>query len=124
MRLLANILWFIFGGFIAFFELLGAGLLCCITIVGIPFGMQCFKLAGLAATPFGKEVVYDTGVSGTLGNILWVIFAGWETALTDLILGAVLCLTIIGIPLGKQFFKLAAVSFMPFGAEINVEHVL
>ena len=59
MRIIGNILWFIFGGFISFFELLIAGLLCCITIVGIPFGVQCFKLAGLAAAPFGKEVVYD-----------------------------------------------------------------
>lgn len=124
MRLLANILWFIFGGFIAFFELLGAGLICCITIIGIPFGMQCFKLAGLAAAPFGKDVVYDAGFTATLGNILWIVFVGWETALTDLIIGAVLCVTVLGIPLGIQFFKLAAVSFMPFGAEISVEHVL
>ena len=125
MRILANILWFIFGGFIAWFELVIIGLACCITIVGIPFGVQCFKLAGLAAAPFGKVVNYDNvGFTATLGNILWIMFVGWETALTDLILGAVLCLTILGIPLGKQFFKLAAVSFMPFGSEITVEHVL
>lgn len=124
MRIVGNLLWFIFGGFIAFIELLVAGLLCCITIVGIPFGVQCFKLAGLAAAPFGKDVKYNVGFTATLGNILWIIFVGWETALTDLVIGAVLCLTIIGIPLGKQFFKLAAVSFMPFGSDISVEHVL
>lgn len=124
MRLLLNILWFICGGFISWLELVGFGLLLCITIVGIPWGMQCFKLAGLAASPFGKEVVYDAGVSSALANIVWILLFGWETALTNLILGAVLCITIIGIPFGKQFFKLAAVLFMPFGADISVEHVL
>ena len=125
MRIIANLLWFIFGGFICWLEYMVLGILLCITIVGIPFGIQCFKLAGLAAAPFGKVVNYDNvGFTATLGNILWIMFVGWETALTDLILGAVLCLTILGIPLGKQFFKLAAVSFMPFGSEITVEHVL
>ena len=124
MRILLNILWFIFGGFISWLELVGIGLVCCITIIGIPWGVQCFKLAGLAASPFGKRVDYNVGFSATVGNIIWIILFGWETALINLLLGAVLCLTIIGIPFGKQFFKLAAVSFMPFGAEIVVEHVL
>jgi len=124
MRLLANIIWFILGGFISFIELVVIGLILCITIVGIPFGMQCFKLAGLAAAPFGKEVIYNMGFTATLGNIIWIIFVGWETALTDLLLGLVLCITIVGIPLGKQFFKLGAVSFLPFGADIRVKHVL
>ena len=124
MRLLLNILWFIFGGFISFLELVLIGLICCITIVGIPWGMQCFKLAGLAACPFGKKVEYEGGVGATLGNIIWIILFGWETALTNLILGAILCITIIGIPWGKQYFKIAAVSFLPFGAEITTEHVL
>ncbi|SCW65801.1 Uncharacterized membrane protein YccF, DUF307 family [Ruminococcaceae bacterium YRB3002] len=124
MRLLINILWFICGGFIAWFELVCAGLLCFITIIGIPFGVQCFKLAGLVAAPFGKEVSYEGGFTATLANILWIVFVGWETALTDLVIGLVLCITIIGIPFGKQFFKLAAVSFMPFGSEVTVEHIL
>lgn len=124
MRIILNILWFICGGFISWLELVGAGLLLCITIVGIPLGLQCFKIAGLAASPFGKNVTYNVGFTGTLGNILWIILFGWETALTNLALGLVLCLTIIGIPFGKQFFKLAAVTFMPFGAEVTVEHVL
>ena len=124
MRLLANIIWFILGGFISFIELVVIGLILCITIVGIPFGMQCFKLAGLAVAPFGKEVTYSMGFTATLGNIIWIIFVGWETALTDLLLGLILCITIVGIPLGKQFFKLGAVSFLPFGADIRVKHVL
>ena len=124
MRFLANIIWFILGGFISFIELVVIGLILCITIVGIPFGMQCFKLAGLAAAPFGKEVTYNMGFTATLGNIIWIIFVGWETALTDLLLGLILCITIVGIPLGKQFFKLGAVSFLPFGADIRVKHVL
>ena len=124
MRILLNVLWFICGGFISFFEQLGIGILLCITIIGIPWAKQCFKLAGLAASPFGKEVTYEMGVSSMIGNIVWILLFGWESALLNLILGVVLCITIIGIPFGKQFFKIAAVTFMPFGAEISVEHIL
>ena len=124
MRILLNILWFIFGGFLSWLELVLIGLLCCITIIGIPWGRQCFKIAGLAAWPFGKEVTYNGGVGSAIGNILWIILFGWGTALTNLGLALLLCITIIGIPWGRQFFKLAAVTFMPFGAEVTVKHVL
>ena len=124
MRIILNILWFICGGLVSCLGFLAAGLLFCITIIGIPFGVQCFKLAGLTAWPFGKEVVYTGGVTSTLANILWIILIGWESALVNLLIGVVLCITIIGIPWGKQFFKIAAVSFMPFGAEIRTKHVL
>lgn len=124
MRLILNILWLVLGGFISFFELVAVGLVCCVTIIGIPWGMQCFKIAGLAACPFGKEVVYDAGFVAVIGNILWIILFGWEMALTNLLLGLVLCITIIGIPWGKQYLKLAAVTFMPFGADVNIKHVL
>ena len=124
MRIIGNVLWFVFGGEIAFLMNLVLGVLCCITIIGIPFGIQCFKLAGLSACPFGKDVVYNVGFTATLCNILWIIICGWETALTELLIGLVLCITIIGIPFGKQFFKLAAESFMPFGSEIVTKHVL
>ena len=123
MRILPNILWLICGGFISWLGFVMAGILFCITIIGIPFGMECFKLASLSAWPFGKEVDYRVGFSSTLGNILWILLIGWESALTNLLIGAVLCITIIGIPWGKQFFKIAAVSFMPFGAEVKVAHV-
>ena len=123
MRILLNILWLICGGFISWLGFVLAGILFCITIIGIPFGMECFKLASLSVWPFGKEVDYRVGFSSTLGNILWILLIGWESALTNLLIGAVLCITIIGIPWGKQFFKIAAVSFMPFGAEVKVAHV-
>lgn len=124
MRILANILWFICGGFLSWLDWILTGLVLCITIIGIPWGVQCFKLAGLSLCPFGKTVTHDVGFTATFGNILWIILFGWELALLNLILGAILCVTIIGIPFGKQFFKIAAVSLMPFGAEVTVEHIL
>ena len=124
MRILMNILWFIFGGFIYWLGMVLAGIIFYITIIGIPFGHECFKLASLGACPFGKKVVYNAGFVKTLANVLWILLVGWESALTALLIGAVLCVTIIGIPFGKQFFKIAAVSFLPFGAEVTVEHVL
>lgn len=123
MRILANILWFICGGFICWLEYVLLGLLLCITIVGIPFGIQCFKFAELCAMPFGKELRYTMGPASVLGNILWIALVGWETALTELVIGAVLCLTIVGIPFGVQFFKLAGLTLMPFGSHVRVAHV-
>jgi len=124
MRILLNILWFICGGFIYWLGMVLSGIIFYITIIGIPFGHECFKLASLGACPFGKDVEYKVGFTSTLGNILWILLIGWESALVALIIGAILCITIIGIPFGKQFFKIAAVSFMPFGADIVVAHVL
>ncbi|MFW5976693.1 MAG: YccF domain-containing protein, partial [Bacillota bacterium] len=120
MTLLGNIIWFIFGGF---FEALGwwfFGILWYISIIGIPVGRQCFKMARLQLAPFGKEVV-DRGSSplGLIANIIWVIFFGWELALANLISAAIFAITIIGIPFAKQSLKLALVSFMPFGKEIE-----
>ena len=123
MRILANILWFICGGFICWLEYVLLGLLLCITIVGIPFVIQCFKFAELCAMPFGKELRYTMGPTSVLGNILWIALVGWETALTELVIGAVLCLTIVGIPFGVQFFKLAGLTLMPFGSHVRVAHV-
>ena len=124
MRFFANILWFICGGFICWLEYVLLGLLLCITIVGIPFGIQCFKFAELCAMPFGKELRHTMGPTSVLGNILWIALVGWETALTELVIGAVLCLTIVGIPFGVQFFKLAGLSLMPFGSHVRIAHVL
>ena len=125
MRLLGNLLWAIFGGLLSWLSWVLAGILLCITIIGIPWGKQCFKLAGLSLNPFGKKVTYEEGgVSVGLGNIIWILVFGWEMALTNLILGVIMYITIIGIPFGKQFFKLASVSLMPFGAKIEQEHVL
>lgn len=80
--------------------------------------MQCFKFAGLAFFPFGKEVIYGQGGFSFLINLIWIIVFGWEMALINLIWGIILCITIVGIPFGKQFFKLARLSLMPFGASV------
>lgn len=109
MRFLGNILWFLFGGLLGGLSWIFAGCIWCITIVGIPVGMQCFKFATLAFWPFGKDVVY---------GMIWIVFFGWEMALGNLIVGLLWCITIVGIPFGRQFFKLARLSLMPFGASV------
>lgn len=107
MRFLGNILWFLFGGLLGGLSWIFAGCIWCITIVGIPVGMQCFKFATLAFWPFGKDVVYGNGVFSFLINLIWIVFFGWEMALGNLIVGLLWCITIVGIPFGRQFFKLA-----------------
>ena len=118
MRTLGNILWFLFGGLIGGLAWTLAGCIWCITIIGIPFGLQCFKFASLAFFPFGKDVVYGGGSISFLANIIWLIFFGWEMALGYLALGAAWCITIVGIPVGLQCFKMAKLSLMPFGADV------
>lgn len=119
MRLIGNILWFVFGGLLSGLAWVLVGCLWCITIVGIPVGMQCFKFAALSFCPFGKEVVYGPSVFSFLINLIWIVLFGWEMALGNLMIGLVWCITIVGIPFGKQFFKLAKLSLMPFGAEVR-----
>ncbi len=118
MRIIGNILWFVFGGFASGLSWFFSGLLWCITVVGIPYGVQCFKFAKLSFFPFGKDIVYGGGAFSTLANIIWLIFFGLWMALGHVIIGALWCITIVGIPFGKQFFKLAKLSLTPFGAEI------
>lgn len=124
MRILGNILWIIFGGLISFVAWIVAGCIWCITVVGIPVGLQCFKLASLSLNPFGKEVHYDSGAFSFLLNIVWFLISGIELAVINFILGCVLCVTIIGIPFGKQFFKIAGLALRPFGAVVVREHYL
>ena len=124
MRILLNLLWLIFGGLLSAFGWIVTGCLWCITLVGIPVGLQCFKLASISLDPFGKEIVYeDEGPVSLLLNILWIIFGGIEMAIGNAIIGAILCITIIGIPWGKQFFKIAKLSLMPFGAQVVRNHI-
>ena len=118
MSLLGNILWLIFGGFLSGISWILAGCLCCITVIGIPLGLQCFKFASLAFCPFGKQVIYGGGGFSFLANIIWLIFIGIWMAFAHVFVGILLCITIIGIPFGKQFFKLAKLSLMPFGATV------
>ena len=118
MNTLGNFLWFIFGGLFSGILWMLAGLIWCITIIGIPIGLQCFKFASLEMWPFGKEIVYGNGMFSLLVNVIWIVFFGLEMAVANLIIGCLWCITIIGIPFGKQFFKLAQLSLMPFGAQI------
>ena len=111
-------LWFIFGGFFSGLSWVLAGCLWCITIVGIPIGLQCFKFAGLAFWPFGKEIEYGGGAMSLVANIFWLILSGIPMAIADVVTGCLWCITIVGIPFGKQFFKLAKLSLMPFGARV------
>lgn len=119
MHLLGNIIWIVLGGFISAILWFVAGVLCCLTFVGIPFGIQCFKIASFVLSPFGRDVeIRGFGFGGLIGNIIWIILLGWELCITHLTTGLILCITIIGIPFGKQHFKLAKLSLIPFGARI------
>ena len=119
MGCLGNILWFLFGGFISGLSWCLAGCLWCITIVGIPWGKQCFKFASLCFFPFGKEVEYGGGVGSLILNIIWLCLSGIPLALKSLAFGCILCVTIVGIPFGLQHFKIAKLALMPFGARIR-----
>lgn len=119
MKFLGNIIWLIFGGLVIALMWCMYGVLWCITIVGIPLGLQCFKFAKLSLWPFGKEVEYAGGTFKMIVNILWMILTGIEMALANVICGLVLCVTIVGIPFGLQFFKLASLSLMPFGSKVE-----
>jgi len=115
MKLIGNIIWFVLIGLWSWFAWIFTGILWCITILGIPFGKQCFKIAGLVAFPFGKTIRTNFD-SHPIANIIWLILFGWEIAVGYVIMGIVFCITIIGIPLGKQSFKLATLALLPFGA--------
>lgn len=121
MRFLGNVIWLVFGGIAIFFEYLVGSLVLMITIIGIPFGVQTLKLAMLAIWPFGRDTRIHARASGCLYvimNILWLIFGGLWIALTHVLFGCLLFITIIGIPFGMQHFKLAAVALTPFGRDI------
>ena len=121
MKFLGNIIWLICGGLLTAVEYLISSLLLMITIIGIPFGLQTLKLALLALWPFGSTVT-DNGNSGgcicIIMNILWIILGGFWICLTHLFFGLLLCITIIGIPFGRQHFKMAALALSPFGKNI------
>ena len=119
MNLIGNLLWLIFGGLLSALAWAITGLLWCITVLGIPVGLQCFKFAGLCFWPMGHDVSQGGGVMSTLVNILWLIFGGLELALGHAVMGLILCITIVGIPFGRQHFKIAKLALMPFGATID-----
>ncbi len=122
MNLLGNIIFFIFGGFLIALGYVLGGLLLCLTIIGIPFGIQCFKLAGGVLAPFGREVRDIRSPDSTLSvllNILWIILPGLELAIMHLVLAFVFAITIIGIPIAAQHIKLLPLALLPFGREIR-----
>jgi uncharacterized membrane protein YccF (DUF307 family) len=121
MNTIGNLVWLLFGGFLAALGYFMGGLVLCLTIVGIPWGLQCFKLAEMVLWPFGKKVISDgsnTGCLSTLCNIIWLIFGGLYAALVHLVMGILLSITIVGIPWGRQHFKLIEISLFPFGKRI------
>ena len=122
MKLIGNILWLVLGGILISFYYAVVGLIFCLTIIGIPFGVQLFKMAGFALWPFGREVTSSPDDSGCLYifmNIIWIICGGIEIALMHVGFGIIFCITIIGIPLGLQHFKMTLLALVPFGKEIK-----
>ena len=120
MRLLLNIIWFVLAGLWMALGYALAALVCFILIITIPFGIAALRIAMFALWPFGKTVVKrrDAGLASGIGNVLWFVLCGWWLALLHLLSGVLLCLTIIGIPLGLANFKLIPVSLLPLGREI------
>ena len=122
MNVLLNIVWLVFGGFLIVLGYLLGALLLCITIIGIPFGIQCFKLAGLALAPFGHEIREKEPPGGALAvimNILWIILPGLELAVLHLILALAFAITIIGLPIAAQHRKMTRLALLPFGFEVR-----
>ena len=121
MNTLGNLIWLVFGGLVTALGYVVGGFVLCCTIIGIPFGLQCFKLAAFILWPFGRMAVSTSGSNGCLAvllNIIWLIFGGIWIALAHIMFGLLLFMTIIGIPFARQHFKLVEISLMPFGKTI------
>lgn len=122
MKFLGNILWLVLGGLLVALYYWIVGLLTCITIIGIPFGIQLIKMGTFAVWPFGREVTSgpnDSGCLAILMNVIWILIGGIEIALLHLTFGVICCITIIGIPFGLQHFKMAFLALVPFGKQIS-----
>jgi uncharacterized membrane protein YccF (DUF307 family) len=120
MHTVLNIIWLVLAGLWMAIAYVIAGIICCVLIITIPFGIASFRIANYALWPFGRTLIRrsDAGVASAIGNVIWVIFAGWWLALGHIVTGIALCITIIGIPLGIANFKLIPVSLLPLGREI------
>ena len=122
MSLLGNLIWLIFGGLISGLGWIIAGLGLCITIVGIPFGLQAMKVGVATLAPFGKEVrelPHANSLLRIVFNLIWIVLFGWELAIAHLVWAIVLGITIIGLPFAKQHIKLIPIALMPFGRELR-----
>jgi uncharacterized membrane protein YccF (DUF307 family) len=120
MRTLLNIIWLVLSGFWMFLGYFFAGILLCVLILTIPWGIASFRIGIYALWPFGQTIVSkpDAGLGSFLGNVVWVVLAGWWLAIGHIVTGIAMCLTIIGIPLGLASFKMVPISLMPLGKEI------
>jgi len=122
MSCLGNAIWLIFGGFISGLGYILGGLVLMLTIIGIPFGVQVMKVGVATMSPFGREIVatddFDNPINLVL-NVIWAILFGWEIALSHLLHGVVLAITIVGLPFAKQHFKLIPLALFPFGKELR-----
>ncbi|MDT7729593.1 MAG: hypothetical protein QOI21_6169 [Actinomycetota bacterium] len=120
MRTILNIIWLVLCGFWMALAYVVAGIICCILIVTIPFGLASFRIANYALWPFGRTIVdrRDAGAASVIGNVIWIVFAGIWLSIGHIFTGIALCITIIGIPLGIANFKMIPVSLMPLGKEI------
>lgn len=121
MNFLGNLIWLIFGGFLSALGYFVMGFVFCITIIGIPFGIQCFKIGIFTLMPFGKKVVPTSSSGGCLSllfNIIWIVSGGLYTACVHLVFAILLFITVIGIPFGRQHLKLVELTLMPFGKDI------
>ena len=120
MRTIGNILWFILAGLWLAIGYAVAGVLACILIITIPFGIASFRLAGFVIWPFGRTAVWrrEAGVMSVIGNIIWVILFGWEMALAHLVAGLLLFITIIGIPFGVASWKMIPLALFPLGRQV------
>ncbi len=120
MKLILNVIWLILSGLWMAIGYVVAGIICCVLIITIPFGVASFRIAGYALWPFGRTTVErrDAGAGSVIGNVIWVIFAGWWLALGHIVTGLLLCVTIIGIPFGIANFKMVPISLLPLGREI------
>ena len=119
LQVLGNVLWIIFGGLFSAIGWFLAGIVCYISIIGIPVGKQCFKFAKMVLSPFGKVIDYGNMGSGSIVlNVIWVLLCGLELALSSVVMGIACCVTIVGIPFGIQHFKFAMLALTPFGARI------
>jgi uncharacterized membrane protein YccF (DUF307 family) len=120
VRLLLNVIWLVLSGFWMAIGYLVAGIICCVLVITIPFGLASFRIANYALWPFGRTIVprRDAGAASFVGNVIWLVFAGWWLAIGHLITGLLQCVTIIGIPLGVANFKMIPISLVPLGSEI------
>jgi uncharacterized membrane protein YccF (DUF307 family) len=120
VRFILNVIWLVLAGLWLAIGYILVGILACILIITIPFGIAAFRIAGFALWPFGRQIVRrpEAGAASMIGNVLWIILFGWELAIAHLITGIALCVTIIGIPLGLANLKLIPVSLMPLGTQM------